>query len=149
MTPPLTESDANQWVTARIGTAGFHVELGARGHRLDADEPTAVGGSDAGPTPYELLLCALGSCTAMTLRMYANRKQLPLERIEVRLRQGRSHEVDCENCATATVGFSHVERRIDLVGPLTPEMRQRLLEIADRCPVHQTLAHGIRVETVS
>ena len=84
----------------------------------------------------------------MTLRMYADRKAWPLERAEVSVRQARSHEADCENCETDTVGIERVERRIELVGPLSDEQRQRLLEIAERCPVKQTLGRAIRVETV-
>jgi uncharacterized OsmC-like protein len=149
MTSAPSDSDANQWVTARISPTGFHVDLDARGNHLTADEPVAVGGTNTGPTPYELLLSALASCTAMTLRIYAARKGLPVESIEVRVRQAHSHEVDCEHCATEAVGVDHVERKIILGGPLTDEMRQRLMQIADRCPVHQTLARGIPVETVA
>jgi len=144
-----TQSDAGQWVTARIGKAGFHVDLDARRHRLASDEPASLGGTDTGATPYELLLSALGSCTAITLRMYADRKGLPLESVEVRVRQARAHEPDCENCATEIVGVDHIERQITLIGPLSPDMTKRLLEIADRCPVHQTLSRGIPVEPVS
>jgi putative redox protein len=149
MTSTPARSEANQWVTARVGARGFRVDLDARSHALVADEPESVGGTDRGPTPYEYLLGALGSCTAMTLRGYADRKGLPLEGVEVRVRQARAHVPDCENCATDLVGVAHIERQITLFGPLTDEMRKRLFEIADRCPVHQTLARGILVETRS
>lgn len=148
MTAAPGASDANQWVTARIGAAGFHVDLSTRSYRLTSDEPTPLGGTDTGPTPYELLLSALGSCTAMTLRMYADRRGMPVESIEVRLRQARAHEQDCEHCDTETVGVSHIERRITLTGALTDEMRSKLLEIADRCPVSQTITRGIPIETI-
>jgi putative redox protein len=148
MTAAPGESDANQWVTARIGAAGFHVDLSTRSYRLTSDEPSPLGGTDTGPTPYELLLSALGSCTAMTLRMYADRRGMPVESIEVRLRQARAHERDCEHCDTETVGVSHIERRITLTGALTDEMRSKLLEIADRCPVSQTITRGIPIETI-
>lgn len=148
MTPAITQSDANQWITARIGRSGYRVDLGARSHVLVGDEPESLGGTDGGPTPYEYLLCALGSCTAMTVRMYADRKGFPLEAIEVRLRQARAHEPDCETCDTDIVGVDHIERQVTLSGPLTDEMRKRLLEIADRCPVRQTLSHGIQVEAI-
>ncbi|MEP6550360.1 MAG: OsmC family protein [Gemmatimonadales bacterium] len=140
--------DGGGWVVSRIGRKGFRTEVSARSHQLAADEPVALGGTDVGPTPYEYLLTALGSCTAMTLRMYADRKAWPLERAEVSVRQARSHEADCEKCETDTVGVERVERRIELVGPLSDEQRQRLLEIAERCPVKQTLGRAIRVETV-
>ena len=146
MTTPRTTTDANEWVTARAGPRTFRVDLAARTHALVADEPEALGGTNAGPSPYELLLAALGSCTAITLRMYADRKKWPLERVEVRVRQARPHEPDCENCSTATVGVVHIEREIDFIGPLTDEQKRRLTEIADRCPVHQTLERGIPVE---
>ena len=105
----------------------------------------ALGGTDEGPTPYELLLGAIGGCTAITLRMYADRKGWPLEGVEVRLRTARSHERDCERCETETVGIDTLEREVELAGPLTDEQRRRLLAIADRCPVKQSLERGIRV----
>ena len=109
------------------------------------DEPVDVGGTDAGPTPYEAMLGALGGCTVITLRMYADRKGWPLEAVHVRLRQARAHERDCEICETAEVGPHRLEREIELEGPLTEEQRRRLLLIADRCPVKQTLERGIHV----
>jgi uncharacterized OsmC-like protein len=152
--PPNTSSaaasadDAAGWVTARIGRTGFRADTTARTHALIVDEPVAVGGTDLGPTPYECLLSALGACTAMTLRLYADRKKWPLERVTVQLRSGHSHVKDCEECATKKVGIEHIQRRLELEGALTDEQRSRLLEIADRCPVKQTLERGIHVETV-
>lgn len=140
--------DAAGWVTARVGPDGFRTELLTDRHAFVADEPVQVGGTNAGPTPYEYLLSALGSCMVMTLRFYANRRGWPLESARVQLRSGRSHELDCEKCAKEKVGIERIERRIELSGPLTDEQRQRLLEIADRCPVKQTLERGIRVETI-
>lgn len=149
MTEPLiAPTDANQWVRARIGATGFRVDVNSRTHHLVADEPRGLGGSDAGPTPYELLLTALAGCTAMTVRMYADRKGWPLEHAVVWLRQARPHEPDCEQCATQRVGMGTVERRVELDGPLTEEQRARLVEIADRCPIKQTLERGIRVVPV-
>ncbi|HEU4698445.1 MAG TPA: OsmC family protein [Gemmatimonadales bacterium] len=147
MSPSMGEPDdeAGEWVVASIGPRGFRTELAARGHALVADEPARVGGTDAGPTPYELLLAALGGCTVITLRMYADRKGWPLEGAEVRLRTARSHELDCERCETEPVGLAHIARRVVLTGPLTDEQRARLLQIADRCPVKQTLERGMRV----
>jgi putative redox protein len=140
--------DGGSWVTTRVGRSGFRAEVSARSHALMADEPVSFGGTDTGPTPYEYLLAAIGTCTAMTLRFYADRKAWPLESAEVSLRQSRSHEADCEKCATEEVGISRVERRIHMVGPLNDDQRKRLLEVADRCPVKQTLARSIRVDTV-
>jgi len=140
-----TREDADRWVAARVGPGGFRTELETRTHGLVADEPRSLGGTDRGPTPYELLLGALGSCMAMTMRMYADRKGWPLEGVEVRLRTARSHEVDCEHCEAETVGITRIERTIELAGPLSEEQRSRVLEIADRCPVKQTLQRGIEV----
>ena len=137
--------NAGAWVSARVGPSGFRTEIRAGTHTLTADEPTTVGGTDAGPTPYELLLGALSGCMAMTLRMYADRKKWPLESVVVQLRSAHSHEVDCEHCETEQVGIGRIERRIELAGPLTDDQRQRLLKVADRCPVKQTLERGIQI----
>ena len=146
MTVPLASpTDANQWVRARIGASGYRVDVNTRKHHFAADEPRPLGGTDAGPTPYELLLASLAGCTAMTLRMYADRKGWPLEAAVIWLRQARPHEVDCAQCATQPVGMGVIERRVELVGPLSDEQKARLLQIADRCPVKQTLERGIRI----
>lgn len=145
--PPPTSpvEHAERWVTARLTESGFHTTLEARQHRFAADEPEPVGGSDRAPTPYELLLASLGACTAMTLRMYAARKGWALDQIVVRLRPTRDHAVDCVNCESHAVGVDVLERELELVGTLTPEQRQRLAAIADRCPVKQSLERGIRI----
>ncbi len=143
------DEDGGRWVTARIGLNGFRTEIEARSHGLVADEPSALGGTDRGPTPYELLLAALGSCMVMTLRMYADRKGWPLEGVEVRLRTTQSHEADCVQCEENDVGITTVERQLDLSGQLTDAQRERLLEIADRCPVKQTLERGVVVGRMS
>jgi putative redox protein len=142
---PSDPSAGDRWVAARIGPEGFRTELEIRTHGLIADEPVPIGGTDRGPTPYEYLLSALGSCMAMTLRLYADRKGWPLEGVEVRLRTARSHEKDCEDCEKAPVGITRIERQLDLTGPLTEEQRTRLAQIADRCPVKQTLERGVQV----
>jgi uncharacterized OsmC-like protein/catechol 2,3-dioxygenase-like lactoylglutathione lyase family enzyme len=134
----------NGWVTTRIG-AGYRTDVDVREHHFVADEPTKVGGTDTGPTPYDYLLGALGACTAMTLRMYANRKGWPLEDAIVRLRDARSYAEDCENCAKQPVGIRRIERQIELKGALTDEQRDRLLAIADRCPIKQTLERGLAI----
>ena len=137
------------WVTTHVGAKGYRAKISAGRHALVADEPLVAGGTDEGPTPYELLLSALGACTAMTLRMYADRKKWPLEDVRVRLRSSRSHEKDCENCEREEVGIHRIQRKLELSGPLTDEQRKRLEEIADRCPVKQTIQRGIRVESVT
>ncbi len=149
MTAPVAESppgqDGGAWVTARVGAEGFQTELAARSHHAAADEPATFGGTDAGPTPYEYLLMALSACTAMTVRMYATRKGWPLESATVSVRQARSHEPDCEQCATEKVGMGQVVRHVELHGPLSDEQRARLLDIANRCPISQTLQRGVQV----
>ena len=147
--PVVDDTDAGRWVAARVGASGFRTEIETRAHRLRADEPVPLGGTDAGPTPYDLLLGALASCTAMTLRMYADRKGWPLAGAEVRMRSARSHEADCEQCETEKVGIGRIERTVELDGTLTDEQRARLLQIADRCPVKQTLERGIEVVDAS
>lgn len=142
------DTDGGSWVSCRVGPTGFHVDLLARTHALAADEPKASGGTDSGPTPYELLLMALGGCTAMTLRIYADRKGWPLEGATVSVRQSRSHEPDCERCTTEAVGVERIQRKIELAGPLTEEQRARLMSVADRCPVMQTFGRHITVETI-
>ena len=132
------------WVTAVTGPGGYRTTIDAAGHTVVADESIATD-PGAGPSPYELLLAAIGSCTAMTMRMYATRKQWPLDEVIVRLRSGRKHVEDCENCETRSVGIQQIERQIEMKGALSDEQRQRLLLIADRCPVKQTLERGVRV----
>jgi uncharacterized OsmC-like protein/alpha/beta superfamily hydrolase len=129
------------------GNGKFAQEVVIGPHRLIADEPAAVGGDDLGPTPYDLLLAGLGACTAMTLRMYAAHKKLPLERVSVELRHGKIHAADCASCETKEGKIDRIERVIDIQGPLDDEQRRRLLEIADRCPVHRTLHSEVLIET--
>lgn len=116
-------------------------------HRLLADEPVAAGGRDHGPGPYELLLMALGACTTMTLRLYADRKRWPLERVSVRLRHAKIHAEDCADCETKQGMLDRIECEIQLEGPLDPAQRQRLMEIADMCPVHRTLTSEIKIDS--
>ena len=117
------------------------------GHRLTADEPVKAGGTDTGPSPYDLLCAALGACTSMTLALYAGRKQWPLESVTVRLRHAKIHAADCQSCETKVGMLDRIERDVELGGTLSAEQRARLLEIADRCPVHRTLTSEIEIAT--
>ena len=129
-------------VLVRETRAGkFQQEIAIGPHRLLADEPTSAGGDDSGPSPYDLLTAALGTCTAMTLRQYADKKGLPLDRVGVTLRHQKIHSKDCAECETKEGRIDRIERVIELEGPLDAEARAKLLEIADKCPVHRTL-HG-------
>lgn len=141
--PSPYEDDA---VRVSIGT-GLRVEVDARGHRFVADEPASVGGTETGPTPYDFVAAALGACTAMTLRLYANRKGWPLDAVEVDLLHARSHAADCEACDSAPHGLDHITRVVHLRGALSDEQKARLIQMADRCPVHLTLERGIHVTT--
>jgi putative redox protein len=128
------------------GSGTYTQQIDAGHHRLVADEPQPIG-DDTGPTPYDLLLAALGTCTSMTVRMYANRKGWPLERVRVTLRHSRIHAEDCADCETRSGWIDHIDRDIELVGDLDDVQRQRLLLIAERCPVHQTLTSEVAVAT--
>ena len=145
---PEPPASGGAWVTSRTGGSSYRTEISAGDHELIADEPAVGGGANGGPSPYELLLSAIGACTAMTMRMYAARKQWPLEEVTVRLRSGRRHVEDCANCVKQSVGIQQIERMVEMKGDLSDEQRQRLLSIADRCPVKQTLERGIKVVTV-
>ena len=125
---------------------GLAHTIQARGHQLVADEPAEAGGGDAGPNPYELLLGALGACTAMTVRLYAQRKGWPLESVEVRLSHERIHAQDCADCETRDGFLDRIQKRLVLHGPLSEEQRLRLAEIAERCPVQRTLQREIVIE---
>ena len=134
-------------VTVHGSAAGFAQEIVAGRHRLMADEPTSVGGTDTGPNPYDFLLAALGSCTSMTVALYARHKRWPLEAVTVRLRHSKIHAADCAECETRERLLDHIDREVELVGVLSDEQRARLLEIANKCPVHRTLASEIHIQT--
>jgi uncharacterized OsmC-like protein/alpha-beta hydrolase superfamily lysophospholipase len=134
-------------VVTGAGEGIFPQLINAHGHRLRADEPVEVGGTDSGPGPYDFLLAGLGACTAMTMRMYAERKKWPLENAHVTLSHAKIHAADCADCETKTGKLDRIERVIRLDGPLDAEQKARLLEIADKCPVHRTLTSEIRIET--
>ncbi|MUL64638.1 osmotically inducible protein C [Mycobacterium sp. CBMA 234] len=143
MTAPQSEGTVT---VAETGMGTYTQEIIAGGHRLTADEPQPFG-DDTGPSPYDLLLSALGACTSMTVRMYANKKGWPLEQVRVSLRHQKIHAKDCADCENATGMIDHMDRELELIGDLDDEQRQRLLEIAERCPVHRTLTSGVHVST--
>ena len=134
-------------VVAETGRGKFQQEITAGRHRFLADEPEAMGGMGSGPTPYDLLLSALGACTSMTLRLYAERKKIPLERTTVKLSHDRIYATDCQDCETKEGKVDQIEREILIEGNLDEATRARLLEIADMCPVHRTLTSEIKIRT--
>src|SRR4051794_16341491 len=126
---------------------GFAQQIVVGSHRFAGDEPTSVGGTDTGPDPYDLLLASLGTCTSMTVAMYARRKHWPLESVTVRLRHSKIHAVDCEECDTQEGWIDRIERDLEFAGVLTEEQKLRLVEIASKCPVHRTLTSEINIRT--
>ena len=134
-------------VIVRGGGAGFAQEIEIGPHRLKGDEPLAFGGADTGPSPYDFLLAALGTCTSMTISLYAQRKGWPLDSVTVSLHHSKIHAVDCAECETKVGKIDRIEREIQLTGALTTEQRAKLMEIADQCPVHQTLTSEINIRT--
>jgi putative redox protein len=140
---PLSEGEA----FAHSDNRGFRTPLNVAGHALVADEPVAVGGTDQGPSPYGLISAALASCTAMTLHMYVTLKKLPVEDIRVLVRHSKVHEADCAHCDVDAAKIDRLERVIWIDGDVPDATRARLLQIADKCPVHRTLAASVSVET--
>jgi putative redox protein len=136
-------------IVASTGQGKFEQLLFDGRHTLIADEPASAGGADVGPGPYEFLLMSLGSCTSMTLHLYAARKQWPLEQVVVRLRHSKVYADDCENCEKPAAKIDRIERAIEVIGALDAEQRSRLLEIANQCPVHRTLSSKIDIKTTA
>jgi len=134
-------------VNVRIDDTQYATRIAAGAHALTADEPEDLGGGDTGPNPYDLLLASLGACTAITLRMYADRKGWPLKSVEIGLDQNRAHAKDCDDCESKTGKVLKIHRQIELEGAIDDDQRKRLLEIADRCPVHQSLMGEVKITT--
>jgi len=139
------ENEGDVVVRGRAGSLVQDISIGS--HRMQADEPLEVGGTDAGPTPYGFILAGLGACTSMTLEMYARRKGWPLESVTVRLRHKKIYAEDCADCETKEGMIDRIEREIELTGVLNAEQKAKLMEIADKCPVHRTLSREISVKT--
>lgn len=129
------------------GKGKFTQDVTIGHHKLIADEPTTVGGDDAGPSPYDFLLIALGSCTSMTVRSYADLKKIPLEGITVKLKHNKVHAEDCVNCENPNAKMDKIEVAIELKGKLTQEQKNKMLDIANKCPVHRTLTSKIVINT--
>ena len=140
-------------VTVKSAHGAFAVDIAIGAHQLIADETKEIGGDDTGPAPHEFLLAGLGACTVMTLKLYAARKKWPLEQVSVRLTRRKIKAADCPDCVTATTGpasnqeVEEMTREITLVGPLDADSRARLLDIANKCPVHRTLIGEIKIRT--
>ncbi|WP_338446139.1 bifunctional alpha/beta hydrolase/OsmC family protein [Pelagerythrobacter marensis] len=135
-------------IVVKTGHGKFGTEVHTASHRFVADEPASYGGDDSGPTPYDLLLAALGTCTAMTMRMYAERREWPLEGATIHLTHDRNHQEDCAHVVEGEEGrIQALNRRIELDGELTDEQRTRIMDIADKCPVHRTLTGHLHIHT--
>jgi putative redox protein len=147
MVPQPDEKPIEGVLVSETGNGKFEQSVVAGTHRYLADEPLSVGGNGSGPSPYEYLLAGLGACTSMTIRLYAEHKKLPLRRVSVHLTHDKIHAVDCETCETKEGKIDRIEREITLEGELSAEQRARLMEIADKCPVHRTLHSEIDVRT--
>jgi putative redox protein len=142
-----SEKSGVKGVFVRGSAAGFAQEILAGPHRMTADEPKSARGTDTGPSPYDLLLAALGASTSMTVGMYARRKGWPLEEVTVDLRHSKVYASDCADCESKEAMLDRIELDIHFVGELTAEQRTKLLEIANKCPVHRTLTSKIEIET--
>jgi uncharacterized OsmC-like protein len=147
MVPQPDEMPIEGVLVAETRNGKFEQSIIAGPHRYLADEPVSVGGNGSGPSPYEYLLASLGACTSMTIRLYADLKKIPLARVAVALRHDKIHAADCADCETKEGKIDRIEREVTLEGDLTVEQRARLMEIADKCPVHRTLHSEIDIRT--
>jgi putative redox protein len=134
-------------VLARIGSTGFTTDIQSGSHSITADEPISIGGDDFGPNPYDLLMASLGACTAMTMRMYADRKGWAIDEIIVHLSHKKQHVKDCQDCDTTSGYIDKIDKEIEIIADLDTEQKQRLIEIADKCPIHRTLHNEVKVYT--
>src|ERR1700719_4643500 len=134
-------------VLVRGTSADFAQRIEVGRHHLTADEPVSFGGTDSGPSPYDLILAALGACTSMTIGLYARKRSWPVQRISVSLWHSKIHAKDCDDCETKEGRIDRIEMEIHLDGGLTDEQRAKLMEIAEKCPVHQTLTSEINIKT--
>jgi len=147
MVPEPDQMPLDGVLVGETGNGKFEQSIIAGKHRYLADEPVSVGGNGSGPSPYEYLLAGLGACTSMTIRLYADLKKIPLRRVSVRLKHDKIHASDCEHCETKEGKIDRIDREITLEGDLSAEQRGKLLEIADKCPVHRTLHSEIDIRT--
>ena len=137
----------NVTIVQETGKGKFNQEIKVGKHVLVGDEPVANGGNDLGPSPYDFLLAALGTCTSMTVRYYADFKKIPLSKVSVSLTHEKKYAQDCADCEKSDAKIDHIERKITLEGDLSEEQRKKLLEVANKCPVHKTLTSTVKIST--
>ncbi len=136
-------------IVVNSGFPAYVQNISIGSHQLLADELPEAGGADAGPNPYELVMAGLGACTSMTVRMYAERRNWPLEKVQVQLKFSRIHAADCDDCSRKKGIVNRIEKRITLIGDLSEIQRERLLHVANNCPVHRVLARTIEISSTS
>jgi len=145
--PKTPDLETDHEVMANLGASGFTTQIIAGNHHLIADEPIKVGGSDLGPNPYELVSSGLAACTSMTIQMYARRKEWEIRNVETHVSYSKKHAEDCENCENDMAKIDSFEREISIKGDLDEKQLKRLMEIADKCPVHKTLSSRAQIIT--
>jgi uncharacterized OsmC-like protein len=136
-------------IVVNSGFPAYVQNISIGSHQLLADEPPGSGGADAGPNPYELVMAGLGACTSMTVRMYAERRNWPLEKVQVQLKFSRIHAADCDDCSRKKGIVNRIEKRVTLIRDLSEIQRERLLHVANNCPVHRVLARTIEISSTS